>query len=122
MHTFVVALLGTASVLQFAALLQFPPVAGPIQLVVVPVHADAAVNAKFAVTISFEFNVTTHGPVPLHPAPLHPANAEFAEAVAVSVTVVPPSYDALHVGWQEIALVLSTTTPVPTPDSPTVNV
>ena len=40
-------------------------------------------------TLTLEFTVTIHDPVPEHPAPDQPTNAEPEAAVAVRVTVAP---------------------------------
>ena len=89
MHTVTVALFGTASVLQFEALLQLLLPPPPVQIVE-PDALQAVVPIKLnvAVTVWLEFMVTTHEPLPLH-APLHPANVEPMPGAAVSVTGTP---------------------------------
>jgi hypothetical protein len=60
--------------------------------------------------------------VPEQPPPLHPANVECAPGVSVSVTTVPLSYSAEHVGAQLIALSPLVTDPGPVPAVVTVSV
>src|SRR5580658_9948706 len=89
MQTVTVGLFGTASVLQFEALLQLLLPPPPVQIVA-PEALQAVVPVKLnvAVTVWLEFIVTTQEPLPPH-APLHPANVEPTPGVALSVTLAP---------------------------------
>jgi hypothetical protein len=60
------------------------------------------------------FIVSVHVPVPVH-APLHPAKTDPASGVAVSVTAVPLSNVAPHVGAQAIPIGLLAADPPPIP-------
>ena len=83
------------------------------------VRVRRAVNV--AVTAASPSSGTTHVAVPLQ-APDHPVNCEPSAAVAVSVTVVPSTYDAVQVPPQLTPAGEETTEPVPEPDRMTVSV
>jgi len=70
---------------------------------------------KVAVTCWLALNVTTQGPVPLHPPPLQPEKDELAAAAAVRVTTVPGAKLALQVSPQLMPDGLLVTAPWPVP-------
>ena len=74
-----------------------------------------------AFTVTSEFIVTWHVPVPLHVAPLQPVKLLPPFAVALSVTVAPTGNSAEHVGGQLIPAGVLVSTPNPVPLVVTVN-
>ncbi|MGC2697770.1 MAG: hypothetical protein WA738_18440 [Candidatus Angelobacter sp.] len=93
----------------------------------VPFPARLTLNTgsllKVAVTCSLELSVTVHlRSLPLHPPPVQPTKDEPDAGVAVKVTWVPVSKEALHVCPQLIPDGLLATEPFPVPASVTPNV
>jgi len=79
-----------------------------------------AIAWKVAVTDWAEVIATEHAPVPVQ-APLHPVNSEPAAAASVNVTEVPLLKLAEQVPGQLIPTGVLVTTPLPDPDTATVN-
>jgi hypothetical protein len=73
-----------------------------------------------AVTAFAALIVTVQVPVPGHPASLQPVKVEPVEGVAVSVTIIPWSYDSLQSPPQSIPAGLLVTPPEPLPPFVTV--
>ena len=71
-------------------------------------------RVNVAVTAFAASIVTMHDPVPVH-APLQPANVEAPSGVAVNVTTVPVSNDALQVAPHVIPAGEEVTDPPPVP-------
>jgi hypothetical protein len=77
---------------------------------------------KLAVTVTSEFIVTVHPPVPLHPPPDQPVKKPPALGVATRLTASPALKLALQVVPQSMPAGLEVTVPVPVPDFVTVSI
>jgi hypothetical protein len=100
-----------------------PQLIPPTSEVTVPVPALVTVSAwgtpNVATTSRAWLNVTAHVVLVPEQSPFQPTKFEPDPGEAVSVTVVPSLYDALHVEPQLIPPTFDVTVPVPSPSVPT---
>jgi len=82
--------------------------------VIVSANLEAGADWKVAVTARARLIVTWQAPAPVH-APLHPANTDPTPGVAVSVTTVPLSNEALHAAPHAMPGGVEPTEPPPAP-------
>ena len=102
-----------ATGVQLATKVEAPPVDNEVG-VAVKVQVGGRAE-KVAVTLCAEFIVTVQLAEPVH-APLHPVKVEPPVDVAVRVTLLPLTNEALHSVPQLMLFGVLVTTPVPPPE------
>jgi hypothetical protein len=93
----------------------------PVPLPIFTTLSVCCVSVNPAVTVFAASTVTEHVPVPVQPPPDHPVNVEPVAGIALSVTIVPKSYDCEQSAPQSMPAMLELTVPLPLPDFATVS-
>jgi hypothetical protein len=96
--------------------LMIMPVPGPVLMIV-----SLAFDLNSADTVTAEFIVTVHVPVPLHPPPDQPVNVELESGVAINVTTALSLYTFVQITPHDIPAGVLEIDPDPVPDLVTVS-